>query len=177
MLKFNTAEDTIIENIGDYIDVEHVVQLHTKLNRFYRNMLVLRGSVLDFDDDTAVRVSTVEPTEKDQNLWFELLVNVIPEKFETNPIGAIRAFGLDPETIPESIRKGTYSLGLKPDGGPAEYTELMMTYFNLSKAHKDYLVMQVGEGIPDPRIKISTEINNGPLMENPELNLVAIKIK
>lgn len=174
VLKFNTAEDTIIENIGDYIDVEHVVQLHTKLNRFYRNMLVLRGSVLDFDDDTAVRVGTVEPTEKDQNLWFELLVNVIPEKFETNPIGAIRAFGLDPETIPESIRKGTYSLGLKPDGGPAEYTELMMTYFNLSKAHKDYLVMQVGEGIPDPRIKISTEINNGPLMENPELNLVAI---
>lgn len=170
LLKFNAAEDTVISNIGDYIDERNVVRLHMKLNRFYRNMLVLRGSVLDLKDGDAVRVGTVAPTEHDEALWFELLVNAVPEMFEDNPELVIHSFGLDPDNVPEDIKEGAYTLDLPVDGGPEKYTELLLTYFKLMKSHKDYLVMQVGEGEQDPRIGTFTEIDMGPLPDNPEVN-------
>lgn len=175
LIKFNAGEDTVIENIGDYVNEENILELHTKLNRFYRNMLILHGSVIDHYPDDAVRVATVEPTIKDKHLWFELLVNVEPDMFGVNPIEKIKAMGLDPDNIPEDVKVGSYVMDMTPDdGGPAEYTELLMTYFNLSKAHKDYLVLQEGPGIQDPRIVERTEANIGPLPENPELNAISI---
>lgn len=176
ILKFNAAEDTVINNIGEFIDENNMVILHSKLNRFYRNLLVLRGTVLDQYDGDSVRVSTEEPDEKDEHLWFELLTNVVPEMFETNIVSTIHAFGLDPDKIPGSIKKGAYCLNLEPDGGPDIYTEMLMTYFKLGKRQKRFLALQMDEngGVEDPRIKIFHEMYQGALPENPELNDLAI---
>lgn len=175
VIKFNAAEDTVIENIGGYINQDNILKLHTKLNRFYRNMLILRGEVLDHYNGDAVRVSTVEPPEKDQHLWFELLVNAVPEMFSTKPVEIIKSFGLDPESIPEDLRVGAYSLNLEEDGGPESYTELLMTYFKLGKRQKNFLAIQFGEGVDDPRIQTFHEIIHGPLPENPDLNTVVVE--
>jgi len=176
LIKFNAGEDTVIENIGDYVDLNNILELHTKLNRFYRNLLILRGDVIDHPVDDAVRVATVEPSVKDQHLWFELLVNVEPDMFQVNPIERIKAMGLDPDNIPQDIKAGSYAMDMIiDDTGPQEYTELLLTYFKLSKGHKDYLVLQEGSGIDDPRIVERTEMNIGPLPESPELNAVSIE--
>lgn len=163
LLKFNAMEDTVINNIGDFIDVDNTVRLHTKLNRFYRNMLILRGSVEDIGDIDQVRISTVPPATKDEYMWFELLVNAVPEMFDGNAINVIKAFGLDPNDIPLDLRVGLYSLNLERDNGPETYTQLISTYFNLGKRYKDYLVIQNGEGTPDPRIQEFHEMIHGPI--------------
>lgn len=174
LVKFNTAEDTTIMNIGEYINEENIARLHFKLNRFYRNLMVLRTSFMD-DADDYVRVMTTEPTTKDSILWFELLINAVPEMFESNPIDTINLFGLDPDKIPEDIKTGAYMLELDPKDGPTNYTQLMMTYYKLTKAQKDYLVLQAGEGIDDPRIQVFHEIKVGRLGEAPEVNEMVVE--
>ncbi|MCM1230255.1 MAG: hypothetical protein NC489_08980 [Ruminococcus flavefaciens] len=176
LIKFNAMEDTVISNIGDYIDYDNMVKLHTKLNRFYRNMLILRGDVMDEIPGDAVRVSTTPPSEPDEHLWFELLVNAVPEMFESNPVNIIKSFGLNPFDIPEELRVGAYSLNLNPDDGPASYTKLMMTYFNLAKRHQQYLMMQSGDGVPDPRIQEFHEIIHGPIDNDHEHELNKLHI-
>lgn len=175
VVKFNTAEDTTIMNIGEYINPENIARLHFKLNRFYRNLMVIRTSFMDdIADDEYVRVMTTEPTTKDDVLWFELLVNAVPEMFETNPIDTINLFGLDPDKIPEDIKRGAYALELDPQDGPTNYSQLLMTYYKLTKAHKDYLVLQSGEGIDDPRIQVIHDLKVGHLRAEPELNELAV---
>lgn len=176
LLKFNAMEDTVISNIGDYVDKDNLVKLHTRLNRFYRNMMILRGEVIDEIPDNMVRVSTTPPKTRDEHLWFELLVNAVPEMFESNPVNIIKSFGLDPFDIPEELRVGAYSLNLQPDEGPQSYTELLMTYFKLGKRYRNYLVMQNGEGIDDPRIQEFHEIIHGPIDPNREHELNKLHI-
>lgn len=176
LVKFNTAEDTTIMNIGDYVNEENIARLHFKLNRFYRNLMVIRSSFMD-NADEHVRVMTTEPTAHDDVLWFELLVNAVPEMFEANPIDTIHLFGLDSDHIPEDIKTGAYMMDLDPKDGPVNYTQLLMTYYKLTKAHKDYLVLQSGEGIDDPRIKVFHELKVGHLGEAPEINEMVIEDK
>lgn len=174
VIKFNTAEDTTIMNIGEYVNEENIARLHFKLNRFYRNLMVVRTSLMD-NEDEHVRVMTTEPTEHDDVLWFELLVNAVPEMFENHAIDTIHLFGLDPDNIPEDIKTGAYALDLDPQDGPADYSQLLMTYYKLTKAHKDYLVLQQGEGIDDPRIQVFHELKVGNLSDHPEMNELTIE--
>lgn len=175
IVKFNTAEDTTIMNIGDYIDEDNVAKLHYKLNRFYRNLMVVRNSFLTEQDDEKVRVMTKEPTTKDDVLWFELLVNVVPEIFETHSIDIIHLFGLDPDNIPADIQKGAYMLEMDPENGPPDYTKMLMTYFKLTKAQKNYLALQYGEGIDDPRVQVFHNIKVGKLSDDAKINEVLIE--
>lgn len=176
VVKFNAAEDTAIINIGEYIDADNLARLHLKLNRFYRNLLILRGKVMDFDkDDTYVRVSTVPPSVKDEYLWFELLVNAVPEVFNDKSFELIKSFGLDPYNLPEDIKEGMYTLGLDTDAGPEEYTDLLFTYFKLGKAQKKYLVIQYGDGVDDPRIQVYHDMMHGKLPDDPSLNATVIE--
>lgn len=171
LIKFNAGEDTMIVNIGDYVDASNLAHLHIKMNRFYRNMLVLRGKVYDFDaDDQYVRVSSTPPSEHDEHLWFELLVNVVPEIFNESTFEVIKSFGLDPYNLPEDLKEGMYTLGLEPDAGPEQYTELLFTYFKLSKHHRKYLVIQSGDGVDDPRVQKYYDLMYGKLPESPEIN-------
>lgn len=167
IIKFNAAEDTVINNIGNWIDPDNLVRLHIKLNRFYRNMLILRGEVIEAPD--MVYVSTTHPPEDPDHMWFELLTNVVPEDFEMDPVKVIMSFGLNPNDIPEAYRVGAYSLNLDPDNGPQTYTQLLFTYFQLGKRHRDYLVMQSGDGTEkDPGIKEFDEIIHTNLEKNTE---------
>lgn len=175
LVKFNVAEDTTIMNIGEYINTENVARLHFKLNRFYRNLLIVRQELLDQPADEAVRISTVQPTAKDNYLWFELLVNAVPEMFKTRTIDTINLFGLDPNNIPEDVQEGAYALDLDPEGGPESYTEMLMTYFKLGKKKKNYLALQYGEGVDDPRVKVFYDIHFGKEEDNKELNRVLIE--
>lgn len=171
VIKLNAAEDTMIMNIGEYINPDNLARLHLKLNRFYRNLLILRGKVEDLDeDDTYVRVSTTPPTARDEHLWFELLVNAVPEIFNDQSFEMIKAFGLDPHNMPEDLKAGMYTLSLDPDAGPEEYTELLFTYFKLGKAQKKYLVIQHGDGVDDPRIQVYHDLMHGKLPDDPKLN-------
>lgn len=161
VIKFNAMEDTVISNIGDWIDRENIVRLHTNLNRFYRNLLVMRGSVMDEIPDDKVRISTSPPETRDEHIWFELLVNAVPEMFETDPIKIIKSFGLNPYDIPEPFRVGMYSLGLKPDDGPESYTQIIATYCEMSQKYKDYLVLEGhDEGLNGKKFN---EIIHGPV--------------
>ena len=171
LIKFNTGEDTTIMNIGDYIDVENVAHLHRKVNRFYRNLLLVRMELLE--DEDKVHVGSMKPSTIDSYLWFELLVNAIPEMFKSRMIDVIHLFGLDEKNIPDDIKEGAYQLVLDPENGPKSYTELLMTYFKLTKSYKNYLVLQQGDGVDDPRIQIFHKIHTGKV-QNPELNDMSI---
>lgn len=165
VVKFNAFEDTVFSNIAGEIDRNNLVKLHRRLNRFYRNMLVLRGTVIDSRTDVTdrVRVSHSEPTEKDQYLWFELLVNAVPEMFEKRAIETIDLLGLDVDSIPEPIRRGAYGLQLEPGDGPKAYTDLLYTYFNITDELRDHLVVEEH----DPRIRILESITRGALPDDP----------
>lgn len=175
VIKFNTAEDTIIMNIGDYIDRENVARLHYKVNRFFRNLMVLRQQILDQLSDEEVRIMTTPPTARDEHLWFELLVNAIPEMFAGDAIKEINLYGLDPKNIPEDIKEGAYKLDMEPGDGPSSYTDVLMTYFKLLKAHKKYLVLQYGDGIDDPTVSVYNSMDYGKLPDDPKLNDVRIE--
>ena len=176
LIKFNTAEDTQIMNVGDYFDVENMIQLHHKVNRFYRNLLILRQEILDTQDPDYVRVRTQQPDTKDEYLWFELLVNAVPEEFSKNPIDMIHLYGLNGEHVPDTVREGAYRIDLDPEGGPAVYNDFLMTYFKLDKSKKHYLALQYGNGIDDPRVKTFEEIKVGKLKHaNRELNALVIE--
>lgn len=176
IVKFNTNEDTNIMNIGEYIDLNNIANLHYKINRFYRNLMVVRMKLLDAEDTTKVRVATVQPNTTDSYVWFELLVNAVPEMFETGTIDMIHLFGLDPDNIPDDIKTGAYSLDLDPGNGPTQYTDLLMTYFKLSKHHRKYLALQYGEGVVDPRIKVFHNFKVGKLPEMADLNEVLVEV-
>lgn len=175
IVKFNTAEDTSIMNIGEYIDVDKIIHLHYKLNRFYRNLLVIRQELLDSPEEDYVRVATEQPNTKDEYLWLELLVNAIPEMFHTDPITEINLYGLDPKNIPDDVKEGAYKLDLNPEGGPASYTDLLMTYFKLSKNKKKYLALQYGDGVDDPRIQVFHDLKVGQPSKDDKLNQVLIE--
>lgn len=167
LIKFNSGEDTNFVNIGDWINQDNLVQLHQKLNRFYRNMLILRGGVLDgVDGDERVRIATVPPTiTDDDRLWFELLVNTIPDTFESRQIEAIEMAGLDPNTIPEGIKAGAYAIDIDPDDGPKSYNQIVNTYFEYQEALQDSLVFDNLE----PRLAEIDAIEYGdlPIDANP----------
>ena len=175
IIKFNTDRDSTIMNIGDYIDIQNVAQLHYKLNRFYRNILVIRQQLMDCTDEDYVRVATEQPTVTDDYLWFELLVNAVPEMFHTNPIQTIELYGLDPKKIPHDVAEGAYKLDLDPEGGPQSYTDLLMTYFKLSKNKQKYLTLQYGDGVDDPRIQSFRDVKVGSESDSDKLNQVLIE--
>lgn len=175
LIKFNTDQDTVIDNIGEYINTENIARLHFKLNRLYRNLMVIRQQFLDSQGDDYVRLATVQPTAKDQYLWFELLINAIPEQFETRPIETIDLYGLDPNNIPDNVREGAYRMDLDPEDGPDSYTGLFMTYYNLSKNKKDFLALQYGDGMNDPRIGTFDHVGVGNPAEARVLNAMAIE--
>lgn len=176
VIKFNTAEDTVVMNIGEYIDENNVVRLHYKLNRFFRNLLVIRREFLDSNNQDYARIATVQPSTTDSYLWLELLVNAIPEMFETRPIETIDLMGLDPAKMPKEIVEGAYQLDLGDTDGPMSYSQLMMTYYKLNKNLQKYLVLQYGSGEDDdPRIKVFHDLRVGKLNDNEELNAVVIE--
>lgn len=158
IVKFNTFEDSTYVNIDQYFNSEFINRLHFKMNRFYRNLLVIRNEYIKSDK---VRISSVQPTQKDHYLWYELLVNAVPEMFEKKMIDIINLYGLDPDNIPEDVLEGAYMLELDPEGGPESYTKMLMTYFNLSKAKKDYLALQYDNPEDDPRFKKLDHVNVG----------------
>ena len=174
LIKFNTGEDTTIMNIGDYVDVNNIAQLHRKVNRFYRNLLAVRMELLDDDIQDKVHIGTKRPSAIDEYLWYELLINANPEMFKGHLIDAIHIFGLNESDIPDDIKEGAYKIDLDPMTGPKTYTELMMTYFNLTKAYRKYLVLQLGDGVDDPRIQIFHKIHTGKI-KDPELNAMTIE--
>lgn len=174
LIKFNTGEDTTIMNIGDYIDPNNIAQLHRKVNRFYRNLLLIRSELLDVDQQDKVHIGTKKPTMVDEYLWYELLINANPEMFKNHLIDAIHIFGLDEADIPDDIKEGAYKIDMDPMTGPKTYTELMMTYFNLTKSYRKYLVLQMGDGVDDPRIQIFHKIHTGKV-KNPEMNTMTIE--
>lgn len=173
LIKFNTFEDATFINIGEYINEDYVARLHLKLNRFYRNLLVIRNEFIDPQDK--VRIATVQPDTKDSYLWYELLVNAVPEMFQNNVIDTISLYGLDPANIPEDVKEGAYMLELEPEDGPASYSQMLMTYFKLSKAKKKYLALQYGDGVDDPRIKVYHDISFGKESDPAELNKVILE--
>ena len=173
LIKFNAFEDATYINIGEYINEEQVARLHFKLNRFYRNLLILRREFITNKDK--VRVATVQPTVKDEYMWYELLVNAIPEMFQGNTVDLINLYGLDPNNIPEDVQEGAYMLELDPLDGPASYNQMLMTYFKLSKAKRNYLALQYGEGIDDPRIKTFDHLHFGKPEDHEILNEVIIE--
>ena len=145
LIKFNSWEDTNIFNVGDYIDEKLTLQLNQKLNRFYRNLMVIRRQIMDQPGDEYVRIMTETPP-KDEHLWFELLVNANPEQFSEDTDLVINLYGVDGHAIPESVAKGAYMLELEPEQGPANYTGVLMTYFDLEESNKKYLALQYQEG-------------------------------
>lgn len=176
LLKFNTNEDTVINNIGDWIDKDRIVQLHYKLNKFYRNLLILKGSVLDgVDPGEAVRIGTVPPTvTDDERLWFEFLLNVEPMDFETNPVEKITMSGLNMRTIPSEIVKGAISIPLEPDAGPTDYKDIVMAYYNYEDRLQDHLILEMQE--PEEQTEITYEgVEVGKLPDNPKPNDVVLE--
>ena len=172
IIKYNTFEDSTFINIGEYINEEQIARLHFKLNRFYRNLLVIRNQFID--EKEYVRIGTEQPDAKDDVMWYELLVNAVPEMFEDHPIDIINLYGLDPNNIPDDVKNGAYMLELDPEDGPASYNKMLMTYFKLSKNKKDYLALQYGEGIDDPRIQEFHTINFGKEEDHEKLNEMVI---
>ena len=160
LVKFNAFEDSTYVNIDQYFNSYFINRLHFKMNRFYRNLLVIRKEYQEYSFDK-VRVSTVQPSVKDQYLWYELLVNAVPEMFEKKMVDIINLYGLDPDNIPEDVMEGAYMLELDPQDGPVSYSKLLMTYFNLSKAKKDYLALQYENPEDDPRFKKLHHVNVG----------------
>ena len=176
LVKFNTDRDTNFVNIGEYISEENIARLHIKLNRFYRNLLILRGQVMGEEVGDYARIATVQPTATDQYLWFELLTNVIPEMFETSPIDQISLYGLDPDNIPDDIVNGAYMMELDPGDGPSSYQDILMTYFKLAKNRKDYLALQIGDGEEqDPRVQEIDAIGIGSLNDFESPNALVIE--
>ena len=161
LIKFNAWEDTNIMNIGDYIDVDLAVELHTKLNRFYRNLIVVRQQLLTTPEEDYARVMTNEPSVKDNYLWFELLTNVNPDEFATNAPLVINLYGINGEYIPEDVAKGAYMLNLDPETGPEEYSKVLSTYYTLSQEHQRYLVLQLDDQGPSPNTKIYYDLTFG----------------
>lgn len=140
LVKFNTDKDTIITNIGDLIDTENYVRLHGTLKKFYRNLLIVKSQLLELKEDEQVRVSAFEPTTTDTNLWFEMLVEVSPEDFQTRALDIIREYGLDPDAIPTEITDEAYSATIDPSKGPISYIELLAIYRNLALNSTNYSV-------------------------------------
>lgn len=159
LIKFNAFEDSTYINLDHYFNSDFINRLHFKMNRFYRNLLVIRNEYNDTIEP--VRVSTVQPTIKDKYLWYELLVNAVPEMFEKKMVDLINLYGLDPNNIPDDVMEGAYMLELEPQDGPASYSKMLMTYFNLSKAKRDYLALQYDNPEDDPRFKKYDHANIG----------------
>lgn len=161
LLKFNAWEDTQYVNVGDYINEDLTINLHEKLNRFYRNLLVVRNELLTHTDNDRVRIMTTEPSTKDEHLWFELLVNATPEEFQQNTDMVINLFGADSTQIPYSVAKGAYKLDLDPKDGPTQYTDILMTYYQLNESQKKYLALQYSDDSPDPTVNIFYDVTIG----------------
>lgn len=145
LIKFNSWEDTNIMNVGDYINEKLTLDLHTKLNNFYRNLMVVRMELLDRPGDDKVRVMTEQPTARDEYMWFELLVNTNPDIFKDEMPLIINLYGVNGELIPDTIKNGAYMVNLDPEEGPAVYTDLLMTFFELSESQKKYLALHYEE--------------------------------
>lgn len=145
LIKFNSWEDTNVFNVGDYINEKLTLDLHTKLNNFYRNLVTIRREFLDRPADDYVRVMTEEPTIKDEYLWFELLVNAKPPELQENTQLIINLYGVNGELIPDKVKNGAYMLDMDPENGPPNYKDLLMTFFDLSESQKKYLALQYEE--------------------------------
>ena len=159
LIKFNAFEDSTYINIDHYFNSDFINRLHFKMNRFYRNLLVIRNEY-NHEIDKA-RVSTIQPSIRDKYLWYELLVNAVPEMFEKKMVDLINLYGLDPNNIPDDVMEGAYMLELEPQDGPASYSKMLMTYFNLSKAKRDYLALQYDNPEDDPRFQKFYHANIG----------------
>lgn len=183
LIKFNVAEDTHLINSNEYFNKENFLQLHYKLNRFYRNMMTLKREILDISDDDQVRVSTKQPTIIDEHLWFELLVNVQPEMFQSSIIDKI---DVTRDEIPDPIRNGAYRIDTDTLDGNKSYYNALLTYLELGKRQKDYLALQYGDGIPDPTVRVFHDIRlgdssqaedriDGLFIEDPSIDSVVTK--
>lgn len=165
LIKFNSWEDTNIFNVGDYINEKLTLELHTKLNNFYRNLLTIRREYLTQPADDYVRIMTEEPDIKDEYLWFELLVNVDPPELEKDTQLIINLYGVNGELIPDKVKNGAYMLELDPEDGPPNYTDLLMTFFELSESQKKYLALQYAEN--DRNVGVYYDVTVGDA-DNPD---------
>lgn len=169
LIKFHTDTDSCYENISYYIDKKNFLNLHIKMNRFYRNLLALRSYEIQYEKDK-VLVGTTEPTPEEfqDYLWFEYLVNLIPEEFDSKLVTIYK----NKESIPEPIREGMYSLDLpvdENDTGKKSYTSLMDTYFKLTSYYKDHLVLHHEPGVDDPNVAELETVQLGSTKENPDI--------
>ena len=170
LVKFNSAEDATIMNVGEYIDVDNYLKLHHKLNRFYRNLMFLRMSVMDIDNDE-VYVSNNQPDNpKDDALWFEILTGLDVDSMLLDYIDKITISKSD---IPEDIKRACYRIDMEPGNGPASYTEVLMTYLKLSEKQKEYLALQYGDdssAVDDVIYKDLQPVNDPSEIESPDLS-------
>lgn len=166
LIRFNTATDSFYANLEYYIDENKFLNLYIKMNRFYRNLMALRIYEIQ-DEKEEVYVGTTEPP-MDEHLWFEYIVNLVPEEFDNKVVTIYK----NKSSIPEPIREAMYSLELPEDAsdtGNSSYTSLMDTYFKLTSYYKDHLVLHHEPGVDDPNIAILNTVQIGNLNKNPDL--------
>ena len=166
LIKFNAYEDTHLMNASDYLVKDNFLNLKYKLNRFYRNMMILRMQV--FDETVGhdqVYVGTTEPDVMDEHLWYEYILNVEPEEFETKAV----TIHMNRDTIPEPIKKGAYTLDLPDDAGEDSYSTIMDTYFKLTKYYYKHLVMTHGTEYDDPNTQVLDTIQLGSTIQDPDI--------
>lgn len=166
LIKFNAAEDTHLMNANEYLIKDNFLNLHYKLNRFYRNLMILRMQEFDkeWTLDEQVYVGTTKPP-MDEHMWFEFILNMDPERFEKD----IVKIYLNEDEIPEPIREGMYALDIPSDGGMTEYSTLMDTYFKLTKYYRKFLVLDHEPKQNNPEEEIHDTIQLGNLEKNPGL--------
>ena len=138
LIKFNTAEDTHLENYASWFNADNFLQLYYKINRFYKNLLFIRHDIMDDrDPGDKAWVGTTKPPKIDDHLWFEYIINTNPEEFETKAI----EFHLNRDVIPEPIKQGAYSFDIPTDGGEIRYDQIMQTFYQLTQYYKHYLIL------------------------------------
>lgn len=166
LIKFNAAEDTHLMNADDYLIEKNFLNLHYKLNRFYRNLMILKMQEYDkeWTVDEQVYVGTTRPP-MDEHMWFEFILNTTPEKFEQDVV----KIHLNENDIPEPIREGMYALDIPSDGGPSEYSAIMDTYFKLTKYYRQFLVMDNEPKQENASAEIHDTIQQGDLIDHPEI--------
>lgn len=75
VIKFTpSGENTTIKNINYYLDKDHLLHLHHKIHKFYRNVALLQDAAFVIDElGEEVWVGQEFPSEMDERLWIELL--------------------------------------------------------------------------------------------------------
>lgn len=174
LLKFNTGEDTVINNLGEHITKDNLLDLHVRVNRLYRNLLVLKGQVQDaIGNEEEVYVSATEPVNVTEGAeWLEILSNIDPTD---PPPNIFEYLGIDPANLPPDLAAALDSLGVDSENPNEVYYYIMMTYI-VHEGEKRGLHINM----PLPPGSLShtyTSLPVSTLTENPLPNDVVIEVQ